>query len=144
MRNIGTPRYLRATLITALAVATLPGGFLFFAFVDSLSPRWDPDGDSGAIQGFISIFLATLMAIGYTMVAFPTVAHRLDRRKKLRLGPFVVVLISWLLVTSFLVAIAMSWQLGALSLAVRLAFVLFATGTVFCLPFAPLWLYLAK
>lgn len=138
------PRYLRATLATVLAVAVLPVTFLVFAYLDYQSPNWDPDGDSGAVQGFMVIFLATLLVISYVATAFPAAARRLHRLQKLRAGPFVRVLAVWLIFASAILATAVSLLVGGLLLVVPLTFILFCLGAVLCLPFGPFWLWLAK
>ena len=138
------PRYFRATLFTVLAVAAIPVAFLAFAYIDYRSPSWDPEGDSGAVQGFMVIFLAAVLATTYTAVAFPAVARVLHRRQRLAIGPFLKALAIWLFAASLFAAIAASLMVGGLSLTLPLALILFSLASVLTLPFTPLWLWLAR
>ena len=144
MQVTTAPKYVRATVFTSLAVATLPTAFLVLAYMDYLSPNWDPVGDSGAVQGFMVIFLAAAMAVGYAATAFPAAARRLFRVQKLRVGTLLGLLAAWLIVASLVFATAASLLVGGLSLLVPLAVIFFVAASVLCLPFTPLWLWLAK
>lgn len=139
-----TPHYLRATLATVVGVAIVPITFLAFAYLDYQSPNWDPDGDSGAVQGFMIIFLAALLAISYAATAFPVAARRLHRLKKLRAVPFIRQLAAWLLLASALLAMAGSLLVGSLALMLPLTVILFFLVAALCLPFGLFWLWLAK
>lgn len=138
------PRYFRATVLTALAVAMLPVNVLVFGYLDYQSPNWDPVGDSGAAQGFMVLFLATLLAVCYVATAFPAAARRLHRLQKLSAGSFVKVLSVWLIVASALLSTVASLLVGGLWLVVPLTLILFSLGALLVLPFCPFWLWLAK
>jgi hypothetical protein len=144
MRTAAAPRYTRATAGTMLAVATLPTAFLVLAYMDYRSSNWDPQGDSGAVQGFMVIFLAAVMSIGYVAVAFPAAARRLHRLEKLRVASLVGLLAAWLIVASLVFATAASLLVGGLTLIFPLAVILYVAASMLSLPFAPLWLWLAK
>lgn len=137
-------RYVKATLLTALAAAMLPVGFLLLAYLDYRSPQWDPEGDSGAVQGFMIIALATSLSIAYVLVAFPVAARSLHKASQLRPGSFSKLLALWLGALSLVVAAAVSLQLGGLSLWLPLALILFVAAALLTMPFTPLWLWLAR
>jgi hypothetical protein len=139
-----SPRYLRATLLTVAAVAVLPTSFLVLAYIDYRSPNWDPEGDSGAVQGYMLIFLVTILATSFTAVSFPAAANRLHRRQSLRPAQFFKVLSVWLGIASVLFAVVVSLLIGGLSFILSLSVLLFVLASVLVLPFSPLWLWLAK
>jgi hypothetical protein len=144
MEHPSRPRYVKATLLTALAAALLPVGFLVLAYFEYKSPQWDPEGDSGAVQGFMVIALATTLSILYVLVAFPVAANTLRKASKLRGTSFGKLLAMWLGGISLVVAAAVSLQLGGLSLWLPLALVLFLISALLTMPFMPLWLWLAR
>lgn len=144
MSTASTLRYVKATALTVAAVAAIPVAFLVLAYLDYQSPNWDPEGDSGAVQGYMVMALATAMAVGYVAVAFPAVARRLQKTQELRARKFIAALAVWLLAASLIAATGASLLVGGMSLVAPLGALLFVMGSVLCLPFAPLWIRLAK
>ncbi|MCZ2498112.1 hypothetical protein GN316_15205 [Xylophilus sp. Kf1] len=137
------PRYIRATFFTLISISLLPLSFLAFAYHEYKSPNWDPNGDSGAIQGFVYILVATLIFVCYATVAFPAVACRLHRRQNLRARPFLAALAGWLFGISVIFAVAFSIYAESFFPFVPLTLILFSLGAVICLPFGFMWIRLA-
>lgn len=139
-----SPRYIKATLITAFAVALLPALFLWSAYADYMSPDWDPSGDSGAVQGFIFIGIASALAVSFASVAFPMTARFLHVRGELTASRFVKVLAVWLAVLSGLTGLAAAGALGSFSGFFSVGLMVFAIAGVLALPSAVLWFKLAQ
>jgi hypothetical protein len=137
------PRYVKATLLTALAAALLPASRLVLAYLDYTSPQWDPQADSDAVQGFMISALATSLALLHILVAFPVAGRRLHQARHLGPAPFIKLVALWLVALCFVVAGAISLQVGGLSFWLPLALVLFCTAALLTLPFTRLWLWLS-
>lgn len=144
MRAAARPRYLKATAWTAVAVALIPAVLLTLAYIDFQSPQWDPKSDSGAVQGFMIIFLAAAVAVMYVVVAFPAAARILYKRGRLGPGAFSKLLAVWLAATSMVVGGAVSLLLGDLGGWIPLALIMFVMAAVLTMPFMYLWLRLSQ
>ncbi|WPB55379.1 hypothetical protein [Xylophilus sp. GOD-11R] len=138
-------RYLKATILTSLAICLMPLSLSASIYHEINSPNWDPNGDSGAIQGFAACFIAAVFGVLYAAIAFPVLASRLHRRHELRACAFISTLADWLFIASFIAATGICFYAGdGWILCVPIALGLFAIAAAVCLPFAPLWMWLAK
>lgn len=137
-------KYLKATLLTALAVSLLPLTFLWVAYNDYQSPQWDTSGDSGVAQGIIFIGAAAALALVFASLAFPAAAKLLHRRSQFSRPRFVRVLSVWLATLSFLLAFAIAGILGSLSGAFAMGVVIFGISGFMVLPFTLLWFRLSQ
>ena len=135
-------RFLRASLLTGLAVGALPGVFFLFAYLDFISPQWDPANDSGVVQGYFVLGVSSVLAVMFALVVFPATAFLL-RRKFSRLR-FVGALFVLLAVFSIGAGLAVASGLGDHRLAFAFGPFFLALASVLTLPFAWLWVTLAR
>lgn len=135
-----SPRYLRATLITAIAMALLPALFLWSSYTDYVSSDWGPTDDSGAVQGFIFIGISCILVVGFSSAAYPMAAHLLHARRELTALRFVKVLTIWLATLSGVIG----FSLGAFSSFFSIGLMFFVIASSLVLPFSVLWLRLAR
>ncbi len=146
-----TMRYVRATIITAVSVALIPAVFFAAAYWAVMSPDWDPNGDSGAAQGFGLFALAAFIAVASAVVVFPFVARFLIHRQRLTSLRFFLYSVGCFAIGSALLAAATAPLLGY-SLTkvsgwdhVATVFAMLLVGvTALAGPFCPLWLWLAQ
>lgn len=136
-------RYARATALTVVAVAAIPGSFLWFSYEAMSSPDWDPNGDSGAIQGFLAFSIAAAIAILYAGAAFPSAALLLTWQGRFAKPEFLRVLRVWLAALSIVVALAIG-AISSLVMFVPVSLLLYCIVMVLAFPFAHLWYWLAK
>lgn len=144
MPSISRPRYLRASTLTACFALALPVTFLVLAYLDFASPSWNPQEDSGAIQGYMFIGLVTALIAGFVSAVFPAVGAHLHRKGKLNITSLVKVLAIVLACASFALALAASLASDGLGDVLLLAVLVFSMSAPFLLPLAPLWLWLAQ
>ncbi len=138
----GRGRSLRASLLTALAVAAVPGVFFLFAYRAFISPQWDSSDDSGAVQGFFVLGVSSALAVMFALVGFPTAAHLLGEKfTRLR---FFGVLLAFLTVLAIGTGLAVAAALGDVRMATAFGLLFLAAAGILCLPFAWLWTHLAK
>lgn len=135
-------RFLRASLLTALAVAALPGVFFLFAYRDFISPGWGAANDSGVVQGYFFLGVSSALAVVFALFAFPATAFLL--RKKFSRLRFVAALFVLLAVLSVAAGLAIAGALGDHRLAYAFGSLLLASASVLTLPFAMLWFTLAR
>ena len=142
---LASPRYLRATLITAAAVAVLPSLMLGIALLDFFSPDSNSSGDSGFAQGLFISSVAAALAISFVATAFPSAAYFLQLR-----GCYSATNFFWLLVISLAIfasaATILASQVlgGSLREFAVLWAMLFLMAAVLTLPFSWLWARLAQ
>lgn len=138
------PRYFRATLVTALTVALLPAGLLWLSYSAYMSPNWEPLGDSGAVQGFAFLGVASAVTIGFVVIAFPMAARFLHTRGEFTTVRFIKVLAVWLASLSALFGFSLGGVLGSLTACFTIGLMLFFIVGLLALPFSPLWFKLAQ
>jgi hypothetical protein len=129
-----SPRYLRATLWTTLAVAVTP------AVPCALSwPYWD-------VPSMVFYAVVVVAALAYAAVAFPAAARHLHRRQRLNGRSFAITLATWLVVVSvaFTAVVAVLTSNLSPSFMLLLPFLMVAAISLLTLPFEPLWLRLAR
>jgi hypothetical protein len=137
------PRYLRATLLTSAAIATLPAGLLALAIVDLMTRGVRNTNDSGAAQGFLMFLAAGAFAVAFSLLAFPLAARRLHRVGKYPLGFFRLVWV-WLACAVGVLSAALAVAERSLLTFGFAALFLFLFATLLCMPFAKLWIKLAQ
>lgn len=138
------PHYLRATLITALAIAALPTLFILVTYREYTSPAWDPNGDSGAVQGLVFFFVAAAISIVFSSVAFPSAATSLHRQGRFSKPQFFKLLRVWLAILCVVVGLGVAGASGSLFMAIPVSLFLFCIVALLAFPFAHLWLRFAK
>jgi len=138
------PRYVRATLGTSVAIALLPGLLLWSGYTDYHSPGWDPNSDSGAVQGFVFFGIAAAMAFAFALVAFPAAAKFLHTRGRLLRFHFFKLLVAWLAALSVVLGLAVGGMLGSFVMFFPVSLMFFFIASLLVLPFAALWLRLAS
>ena len=136
-------RYVRATALTVVAVAILPAAFLGLGYEAMHSPDWDPNGDSGAVQGFLLFFVFAVIAVLYAGAAFPSAAALLNNQGRFSKPEFLRLLRIWLAVLSLFLALAVG-AASSLVMLVPIGLLLYCVVTLLALPFAHLWFRLAK
>lgn len=139
--GLGT-RFLRASLLTGLAVAALPGVFFLFAYLDFISPQWDPANDSGVVQGYFFLGISSVLAVIFALVAFPITAFLL--REKFSRGRFLGALFVFLAVLSMGAGLATASVLDDLRLTYAFGAFFLVLASLLTLPFAWLWVILAR
>jgi hypothetical protein len=137
-------KYFRATALTVIATTLIPLLLMYSAYEDYLSPDWDPNGDSGVVQGFFIFFIAAATAVLFSAIAFPAAASVLQRQGRFSQAHFFRLLRVWLAILSFIVALIGAWFSGSLLIVIPLSVLLFCIVTLLTFPFAHLWLWLAK
>jgi hypothetical protein len=135
---------LKATVATLCAVGFLPLLFFGFALLDFHSESWDPQNDSGTVQGYFFLAIAALVSILNAGVAFPLLARVLRRYKKLTLRNFLIVQAVWVVLGSFFAAFIVSWIIGSSSSKFSLMLIFICASSIFSLPFAILWFRISK
>jgi hypothetical protein len=138
------PRYLRATLVTVVPVAVVPALFVIAAYREYTSSGWDPNGDSGAVQGFAFCFVPAAIAIVFSAVSFPIAAASLQRQGRFSKPQFFKLLRVWLAGLSVLVGLTVAGASGSLFMAIPVSLFVFCIVALLAFPFAHLWLNLAR
>lgn len=69
--------YKRATIWASLMYLLLPVAFFLMAIIAMMSPDWDTN-DSGAVQGFAYMAVASLAGLVCVIFAFPLIARKLQ------------------------------------------------------------------
>lgn len=139
--------YLKATLWASGIYLVVPVVFLYLGYVDMQSPEWDTN-DSGAVQGFAFMFLATLSALACVVVAFPLIAKKLQPNFTARKWVYLNILVVWL--ASFIAACVFWYYAGASSAAsiindaLVLSLLFTIIGLVLLIPAMFIWLRVAK
>lgn len=140
-------QYLKATLWASGIYLVLPAAFLYLGYADMQSPEWDTN-DSGAVQGFAIIFLATLSALACVTVAFPLIAKKLQPNFTARKWVYLNILAVWLV---SIIAACVFWYYTGVSNAASiinhalgLSLLLTIIGLVLLLPAMFIWLRVAK
>jgi hypothetical protein len=141
VRGLGT-RFLRASLLTGLAVSALPGIFFIFAYLDFVSPQWDPANDSGVVQGYWFLGISSALAVIFALVAFPTAAFLL--RNKFSRWRFLGTLFVFLAVLSTGASLVTASSLDDLRLTYAFGPLFLVSASILTLPFAWLWVILAR
>ncbi|MGA0572873.1 hypothetical protein ACO2Q9_19325 [Variovorax sp. VNK109] len=144
MQSVETPRYVRATLLTTLAVVALPLVFFSAAYWDYQSAAWDPTDDSGAVQGYAVLFFIAALAVLYVALAFPIVGLALHRANRLVAEPFIRSLGKLLAAISVLAGIILAVAFGDFRIAIPAAFLICYAVAILSWPFAHLWLWIAR
>jgi hypothetical protein len=138
----GNPRYLRASLITALVVGASPAAFFVLAYLDFTSSQWDSANDSGVVQGYFFLGVSSVLAVTFALVAFPVTAFLLRRSfSSLR---FLGALVGVLAALSGTAALVIGSALGDHKLAFAFGPFLLVLAGILTLPFAWLWVKLAR
>ncbi|MCW5604031.1 MAG: hypothetical protein KIT18_05745 [Burkholderiales bacterium] len=143
-------RYVRATVLTALAVATVPAAFFAIALWEFHSPAWDPTDDSGAVQGFALLGVAAAVAVGGSATVFPLVGRFLLKAGSLTTIKFLTYSAACLVLIALAISVATVPLLG-LSLErfatlvhiLTVSAILVTVAAALALPFCWLWLRLA-
>ena len=145
LHSLPSPKYLKATLLTALATALIPCLLFWVAYTSYYSPSWDGDGDSGAVQGFLFFAISAALALVFVITAFPATAKILFTSKHFSTSKFLMFNLILLALLSFLLGFVVSGMLvGSYAEFYKLGFVIFIISSLLSLPFAGLWLKLAK
>lgn len=140
-------QYLRATVWASGVYLVVPVVFLFLGYVEMQSPEWGTN-DSGAVQGFIFIFLATLSALSCVVIAFPLIAKKLQPNFTTRKWVYLNILTVWL--AAFIVSCVFWHYAGAsnavsvINHALGLSLLLTVIGLALLLPAMIIWLRVAK
>ncbi|OZG69919.1 hypothetical protein BTA51_28710 [Hahella sp. CCB-MM4] len=140
-------QYLKATVWASGIYLVVPVALLSLGYFEMQSPEWDTN-DSGAVQGFIFIFLASLSALACVAVAFPLIAKKLQPNFTTRKWVYLNILTVWL--ASFIASCVFWYYAGAsdspsiINHAVGLSLLLTVIGLVLLLPAMFTWLRVAK
>ncbi len=140
-------QYLKATIWASSICLVIPVAFLYIGYVEMLSPEWGTN-DSGAVQGFAFISLATLSAFVCIGLAFPLIAKLLQPKFTTGKWVFINILAAWFI--SFLSSCVFWRYAGISSLssitnhALGLSFFLTLLGLFFLVPAMLIWLRIAK
>lgn len=142
-------RYIRATVLTAIAVATVPAVFFAIALWEFNSPSWDPTDDTGAAQGFALLGVAAAIAVGASATVFPLVGRSLSKAGSLTTIKFVAYSAACLLLIAFAISVAtaplLGFNLGRFATLIHIltvSAILVTVASVLALPFCWLWLRL--
>jgi fumarate reductase subunit D len=134
-----TPRYLKATAGSALAVSIFPMIIILVGYLAIMD-----DAEASELQGLLAFIIASVFSISFAVVAFPVTAKYLHSRRQLQQSKFNKVLFVSLAVVSIIFCLLLgltlvdSWQF------VFMAPALFALSSIFVLPFTSLWYRLAQ
>jgi hypothetical protein len=133
--------YLRASALTAVAVAAVPTLLFALGWWDWNFPEWHSQGDSGVAQGYAILAAMVALAefnatIGYSL------SHLILGRCRVTLWRFLIMSIGTLLATTAIAVTCIPTYLGAPAPSSPADFVIFYSGVValLTLPFAGLWL----
>lgn len=135
--------YIRATVCTVVAVAIIPLVFVGLGYESMHSPDWDPNGDSGAVQGFVFISLACALAVFFACTAFPLAAARLKKQGRFVKSEFLKLLRIWLAIVSALLGLSLG-AMGSLIMFIPISLLCYCIVSLLALPFAHLWYKLAN
>jgi hypothetical protein len=138
------PRYLRATLLTVAVVSILPVVLLAAGLHAYHSPDWDPQGDSGAVQGLALFGFIAAAAIAFTASVFPAAGAVIWKQGRFRTSDFYKILSAWLAALALVGGLAISLLSGSLLMAFPLILLIFFLVALFSFPFAKLWMWLAS
>jgi hypothetical protein len=138
-------RYIFPSVVTCLAVATIPVAFFVLLALAMRSPSWNSDGDNGVAVGSLILGSYAAILVVYAALAFPSIAFWLHRRGSYRRAAFVSANAAGLLLLSLAVAAIVSVSVfGSSSVYLSQLQLMLAGSAVLCLPFSLLWLRLAK